>query len=531
MQKRTYNTLFHLHTVSGIVISIGLFVIFFAGSFSFFRDDIIAWERTEMASPQDELVLDYDATLDSLAGNYHLYGRDIGFIHYYNERRIAIDLSGSKDTLSSDVNQASAYFYLDPETYRTHNYEDSYTLGEFLYRLHFFAQIPYPYGYYLSGFVALFSLFAIITGVLVHWDKIIKNFFVFRPWAKLKTLWTDAHTALGMIGLPFQFVYAVTGTFFMLSTFLVAPAVMALYDGDQGKLYEELGYSEPSFPFENTKGDSLKVNFNAFVDQTKSKWEGFRPHHVIIHNYGDSNMHVTVEGKLQSRDAFSGVGSISYQVISGEVVSQKDPVTDQTYLDGVKASLYQLHFGDYGGLVLRVVSFVLGFISCFVILSGVLIWLTARDRVDVPLSRKRFNERVVWIYLAICLSMFPVTALSFVIAKLMNPVGQTLINSFYLITWLVVSVFLVVKKDNSFTTRFCLLSGGVLGLGIPVVNGFTGNWLWTSIQENHVQLIVVDSLWIVLSAIALLVFLKMRRKGKEVMGYANRLPENSRVRP
>lgn len=45
MSKRTYNILFHLHTVSGIVISVALYVIFFTGSFSFFRDEIVNWER------------------------------------------------------------------------------------------------------------------------------------------------------------------------------------------------------------------------------------------------------------------------------------------------------------------------------------------------------------------------------------------------------------------------------------------------------------------------------------------------------
>jgi uncharacterized iron-regulated membrane protein len=67
--------------------------------------------------------------------------------------------------------------------------------------------------YYLSGFVALFFLFAIATGVLLHWQKIVSNFYLFRPREKLKTMWTDAHTSLGILGLPFQFVYAVTGAF------------------------------------------------------------------------------------------------------------------------------------------------------------------------------------------------------------------------------------------------------------------------------------------------------------------------------
>lgn len=82
-----------------------------------------------------------------------------------------------------------------------------------------FAQVPYPYGYYLSGFVAFFFLFAILTGIIVHWKKIVSNFYLFRPMAKLKTLWTDAHTALGVIGFPFQFVYAVTGAFFYAEAF------------------------------------------------------------------------------------------------------------------------------------------------------------------------------------------------------------------------------------------------------------------------------------------------------------------------
>src|SRR5690606_2361489 len=105
------------------------------------------------------------------------------------------------------------FFYLDTHDYSEHSYIDSYTLGEFLYRLHFLAQIPYPFGYYLSGLIAFFFLFAIITGVIVHWKKIASNFYVFRPMTKLKTIWTDAHTALGILGLPFQFVYAVTGAF------------------------------------------------------------------------------------------------------------------------------------------------------------------------------------------------------------------------------------------------------------------------------------------------------------------------------
>ncbi|MEM9259429.1 MAG: PepSY-associated TM helix domain-containing protein, partial [Bacteroidota bacterium] len=45
--KRLYNIFFHTHTVAGITISAGLFVIFYAGSFALFRGEIYRWENPE----------------------------------------------------------------------------------------------------------------------------------------------------------------------------------------------------------------------------------------------------------------------------------------------------------------------------------------------------------------------------------------------------------------------------------------------------------------------------------------------------
>ena len=55
MKNRTYNILFHTHTISGIIISALLYIIFFAGSFSFFRDEIVNWERNDVVKVTDDL--------------------------------------------------------------------------------------------------------------------------------------------------------------------------------------------------------------------------------------------------------------------------------------------------------------------------------------------------------------------------------------------------------------------------------------------------------------------------------------------
>src|SRR5690606_40947366 len=92
----------------------------------------------------------------------------------------------------------------------------------------------------LAGLTAFIFLFALITGLLLHWDKLVSNFFVFRPFNKWKTVWTDMHTALGVIGFPFQFIFAVTGTFLIINSVLALPFSKLLYHVVRQKMYQEI---------------------------------------------------------------------------------------------------------------------------------------------------------------------------------------------------------------------------------------------------------------------------------------------------
>src|SRR5690606_10919383 len=186
MSNRIYNILFHTHTVSGLVISVGLYVIFFAGSFSFFRDEMVGWERNESLVESDFQDIDLNVMMDSLNGRQENYGRDISFSKYYEDRRINVNLSASKDTTAipdEKKGRRGKFFYMNVDDYKTYDYASNYSIGEFLYRLHFLAQLNLygRSGYLIAGIISFFFLFAIVTGVLVHWKKIISNFYLFRP--------------------------------------------------------------------------------------------------------------------------------------------------------------------------------------------------------------------------------------------------------------------------------------------------------------------------------------------------------------
>src|SRR5690606_38975735 len=134
--------------------------------------------------------------------------------------------------------------------------------------------------------------------------------------------------------------------------------------------------------------------------------------------------------------------------------------------------------------------FILGIISCFVIISGILIWLVARDKKHVAPHKRKFNAWLGWFFLAVCLSMYPVTAFTFLGVKLFvvdfDPTRMTSIYHLFFYSWLALTVFFTFNRDNYFTNKYTLLLGSTLGFFIPLANGLvSGNWIWNSYSQGY----------------------------------------------
>ncbi len=521
MNVRNYNIYFHTHTISGIIICVFLYVIFFAGSFAFFKDEISAWQQESSYAAAADKSFSYDQLLDSLDQEHQLYGRDIQFFLYPETERSYVNFGPSKDTtLMPAAENTGLYFNYNYLSKTIGNYAENYDLGEFFYRLHFLAplnqavpfRLGFAFGYLIAGIVSFLFLFALITGLLLHWDKIKSNFFLFRPWSKLKTVWTDIHTVLGVIGFPFQFVFAVTGIVLIFNMALTAPFTKLLYDGNGEKLFEDLEYSRPlESDFQKVKMKEIP-SVNAYISRLANEWPGSYTRRITIKNYGDEGMRMMVEVDADYNKSFAGTGYRIYDMNSGKVTSSKSPFSDTSYVSKVKSILYRLHFGDFGGLFLRIVYFILGISGCVVILSGVLIWLVARDKKNVPDYKRKANFWIANIFLAICLTMFPVTALSFIVVKLSPVVNQTFIYQVYFYSWLLFSTYYVVRRNLHKTNRECLLSGSILSLLVPMANGFaTGNWFWGNWLAGAEDLFFVDIFFIVLSITGFYAYLRVRK--------------------
>lgn len=524
MNIRNYNVYFNLHTVSGIIICAVLYVMFFAGSFSFFRDEITAWQKNQSAYAHQAADNDYDRLLDSLHAEHNLTGRDITFYMMQdNGVQAYVNMGASQDTTLSPPGDA-AYFNYDFQVHRAASYADAYDMGEFLYRLHFLAQLNHipinigtPFGYLLAGVVSFLFLFALITGLLLHWDKIVSNFFTFRPWSKWKTVWTDMHTALGVIGFPFQFMYAVTGIVLILNIALIIPFSQFLYKSDGEDLYGDLGFNDGITAEYLYRPLDEPIKLNPYLEQVGERWPGSRITRIYVKNYGDESMHVTIEANANTQRNFAGAGKIVFRPGTHAIVYEKSPYASATYIDRVKSIIYRLHYGDFGGYPIKTIFFVLGILGCVVIMSGILIWLVARDRKSIPAHKRKFNFWAANIFVAVCLTMLPVTAIAFIAIKFNPAADQTFIYRIYFYSWLVLSCCYVIRRDLRVTNRETLLFGSLLAVSIPIVNGLkTGNWMWNSYASGAMDIFLIDLLWLLIGVTGLIASYRIYLDGRRL---------------
>ncbi|OJV13054.1 MAG: peptidase [Dyadobacter sp. 50-39] len=550
MDPRKYNIYFHTHTISGIIIAAVLYVIFFAGSFSFFKDDIAAWQkgRSEAGHAFDP---PYNYLLDSLSQHYNLRGRSFNFYLLRQGQGTYVDMTASADTTVSKPkpktgkedgrsrrgkrDEDAAYFRYHFADKKAGDYADSYDMAEFLYRLHFLAQlnqvginIGTPFGYLVAGIVAFLFLFALITGLLLHWDKIKSNFFLFRPMGKWKTVWTDMHTTLGVIGFPFQLVFAVTGVVLIVNYVLLMPFASLLYNGDSDKLYESLQYNKVVKVDYTYKPISGAFDMDAFVGKWQKEWKDAKISRIYIRNYMDESMQVSLEGQPNPEANFAGSGYVTVNIGTGKVLEHKSPNNGGNYIDGVKSLLYHLHFGDFGGKPLRIIFFLLGLMGCAVIVSGIMIWLVARDKVATELRKRRFNFWASNFFLAACLSMLPVTAFTFIMVKMLDQVDQGVIYRTYFYSWLVLGIYLMVLRNLPRMNRHTLILSAVLCLGVPIANGIsTGLWMWTTWQKGAFDILFIDALFLTLAGSCAYAFTRVRTEAKTFKVLSlSKTPEN-----
>jgi hypothetical protein len=138
---------------------------------------------------------------------------------------------------------------------------------------------------------------------------------------------------------------------------------------------------------------------------TAGNVSSFEPDYLHYTHYGDR--HAVIEVRGLSQHTLGTYGTVALSAVNGKVLATH--VGTQQTINGIaNSAMYGLHFGTFGGNLVRWLYFVLGLAGAFLFYSGNLLWVESRRRrrhVDQPKRTRIMARATVGVCMGTCLGI------------------------------------------------------------------------------------------------------------------------------
>jgi uncharacterized iron-regulated membrane protein len=260
--------------------------------------------------------------------------------------------------------EPSAFYMFDARTGEfLHEYPLQQGVMYVLLRIHYdmFAGLP---GALFLGAMGLLLVASLVSGTVLYGPFMRKlRFGSVRHDRSSRIKWLDLHNLLGIATLIWLITVGVTGVINTLAVPIFGQwqttelADMTMRYKDAAPL-EELGSVERAVATARAAAPDSDLSFIAFPGNEFST-----PHHYVAFMYGSTPL----TSKLLT--------PILIDAQSGELVDRR---TLPWYVTALLVS-QPLHYGDYGGLPLKILWALLDLIAIVVLASGVYLWIKKRN--------------------------------------------------------------------------------------------------------------------------------------------------------
>ena len=381
LDKRQTKTMVAVHGWSGILLGLLLYAVVLTGTAAVFAEEIGAWSsgHTQSGSVFEQPI---DAAVRRLAARTpEKYHDDIN-IFEIGDRRLGVFFhrhelepdgtpvdNGIYYQIDGNGQVAKALHGTSEEVFGPRN-DDA--LSSFLVDTHVRLHVPNPWGLILTGIVGLVLLVAAISGLLIH-RHLFRDIFTLRRKSSAALADRDRHSVAGTWSLPFAFVLAFTGSFFSFFGTVGVPVVAAAAFGGNVQALSEAIFGLPgkADPAPRNLGNLDGVMADA-ISRT-----GAAPTFAIIEKFGRADATVTTFHP----PAASRIDPVTllYNGATGAFQRVKPSIGAIPSVGGtLSAIMAPLHFGNFAGLASKAAWFGLGFAMCYVIYTGLRLWIVRR---------------------------------------------------------------------------------------------------------------------------------------------------------
>jgi uncharacterized iron-regulated membrane protein len=389
LSPHAHQKLWDVHTWAGILGGLVLFVMFLTGGVTLFHEYIAVWEhpQAQVPAPRISLQESFDRALrvfDEQSPQSAPFADDVkkqpaGIVFTPAGEKFGNPMIGYANP---DHNEWIEIF-VDVENDRLVRKQEQ--LAHLLYYIHLLWNDAAPWlYYYLAGALCIAMVLSLFTGLLIHLRNITREFHQFRPTKKPRVVWTDMHKVLGVMGFPFQLIFAFSGAFIILAPLFLQTFSGPVFGGDPA-LANESYYGVPPRNWAD-KGPKVDVlSLDELQRRVLEAHPNFETAEISVLHNGHANATVEFRGEIEG--VVFGDATIRLSQADGEIIAKQIPGAD-----GAASALHRwmvgLHVAGFGGLGLRLILFFLSLATCATIVTGSWIWLARRRRKKDTLGYK-----------------------------------------------------------------------------------------------------------------------------------------------
>lgn len=518
MKSKTIKKLYTLHSWVGIVTGILLFVIAFTGAVSVFgREELAVWANPDIralkapdAHKVNDLIYHY---AEQVPEHYKeevmvFFPRARGtktlaivFESHHGDPVKALENENSTDT-AHDNPPIGVLFEFHPVSYeliRTQEgtIEDIFAtrktdMSNFIVDFHADLHLGRPIGLLTTGVLGLTMLLSIVTGIFIH-RKILGQLFTFRPRKNFSLLLKDGHKAIGVWGILFNATIAFTGAFLGLVIVLLVPAAAFVsFGGDQDKLIETFT-AVPEPVIQHIQQPTKIANA---ISHTLTLHDEITFNAMTIMGYNDASAMIYMG--IQGGEAVA-VQTAVYQGSTGEFIerySNFDRI--EGYSGAILDVLAPIHFGNFGGIIVKFIWAILGLGTALLPLTGLMLWIERGVNSPNPKFELATYHRLNRLTIGGCGGIIVATLVLFpsqiILSKLLgNSYVGSIIGWPFFASWLAVIIWSFIAKNEKDTAKYIAYICGVLLISIMPMNiAVTGSHIFNVLSNQHYISVGID---------------------------------------
>jgi uncharacterized iron-regulated membrane protein len=260
--------------------------------------------------------------------------------------------------------------------------------SEFLVGLHYTLNLPSLIGITLVGALGVMMLALALSGVIAH-PRIFRDAFRLRARDKGGIGLADWHNRLSVWTLPFTIAIALTGALIGMASITAFAIASASYGGDIEKVYAPIFGAEGK----PNAAPAPTPDIVPALDYMRRHHPDLTLTYVVLHDPRTVGQHIQLvaahDRRLIFGEYFSFDGQGRFQGVAG--------LADGDLGQQAAASNYNLHFGNFGGLPVKLAYFLFGLALTGICATGSYIWLGKRRRRGIEEPRLRAMwDAVVW---------------------------------------------------------------------------------------------------------------------------------------